>query len=386
MPDEFQYDVFLSHSTKDKAVVRPLAERLRNYGLKVWFDEWVLKAGDSIPAKIEEGLEQSRVLVLCMSANAFGSDWAQLESGTFRFRDPLNKERRLIPLRLDDAPIKGSLAQFLYINWLPTNQEYLKLCASCRLSAKPEPTGTKAFATETAFDVAVVGIQSASSSNFLVHAFMSFLNLLIQPAGFLARKADGHQKDVLHAFSFFILATLIGNVLLMITVPPHGHSFLGDIFGGIFVSLIITLFLSFPLWVAWWLVGTRNHVCRILTIVQYQAGVAVLSFGWIVAIVLLSVELDRPGTVKQIIDAGRRGSNHWPALIKKLSEEKTGLSEAFGLGLALTFLALLLFWLLKSWRGYRQAFNVGRLRSTIALLLFALLVSTLVVLFAWLKS
>jgi hypothetical protein len=28
-----------------------------------------------------------------MSANAFGSDWAQLESGTFRFRDPLNKER-----------------------------------------------------------------------------------------------------------------------------------------------------------------------------------------------------------------------------------------------------------------------------------------------------
>ena len=46
-----------------------------------------------------------------MSAHAFGSDWAQLESGTFRFRDPLNKERRFLPLRLDDAPIKGSLAQ-----------------------------------------------------------------------------------------------------------------------------------------------------------------------------------------------------------------------------------------------------------------------------------
>jgi len=37
----------------------------------------VLKAGDS-PAKIEDGLERSRVLVLCMSANAFSSDWAQL--------------------------------------------------------------------------------------------------------------------------------------------------------------------------------------------------------------------------------------------------------------------------------------------------------------------
>ena len=121
--ETFPYDVFLSHSAKDKAVVRPLAERLRQDGLKVWFDEWVLKPGDSIPAKIEAGLEHSRVLVLCMSAHAFGSDWAQLEAGTFRFRDPLNQERRFIPLRLDDAPIKGSLAQFLYINWRPADRE-----------------------------------------------------------------------------------------------------------------------------------------------------------------------------------------------------------------------------------------------------------------------
>ena len=122
MSIEFQYDVFLSHSTRDKAAVRPLAERLRADGLKVWFDEWVLKPGDSIPAKIEEGLEHSRVLVLCVSANAFGSDWAQLEAGTFRFRDPLNKERRFIPLRLDDAPIKGFLAQFVCIKWRPANR------------------------------------------------------------------------------------------------------------------------------------------------------------------------------------------------------------------------------------------------------------------------
>ena len=128
MPDEFPYDVFLSHSAKDKAVVRRLAERLRADGMKVWFDEWVLKPDDSSERnqskteKIEEELELFsfgfRVSDFgfsspCLSANAFGSDWAQLESGTFRagqrpFRDPLNKERRFLPLRLDDAPIKGS--------------------------------------------------------------------------------------------------------------------------------------------------------------------------------------------------------------------------------------------------------------------------------------
>src|SRR5580704_14769820 len=120
---EFTHDVFLSHSSKDKPVVRAIAERLRADGLRVWFDEWILKPGHHIQAQIEDGLEQSRVLVLCMSANAFGSDWAQLEAGTFRFRDPLNKERRFIPLRLDDAPIKGSLAQFLYVKWAESDRE-----------------------------------------------------------------------------------------------------------------------------------------------------------------------------------------------------------------------------------------------------------------------
>src|ERR1051325_89887 len=132
MEEDFKYDVFLSHSSKDKAVVRALAERLRADGLRVWLDDWELKPGDNIPHKIEEGLEPSRVLLLCMSAHAFGSDWTQLESQTFRFRDPLNQQRRFIPLRLDATEPKGSLAQFLYINWLP-NARILLLCMSAHV-------------------------------------------------------------------------------------------------------------------------------------------------------------------------------------------------------------------------------------------------------------
>ena len=60
MADDFNYDIFLSHSSKDKPVVRAVAERLRADGLRVWLDEWEIKSGDSIPAKIEEGLERSR--------------------------------------------------------------------------------------------------------------------------------------------------------------------------------------------------------------------------------------------------------------------------------------------------------------------------------------
>jgi hypothetical protein len=138
MADTFDYDVFVSYSSQDKDAVRDVAERLKNDGLKVWFDEWIIKPGDSIPAKIEDGLENSRILLLCMSEHAFGSEWTQLESYTFRFRDQLNNERRFIPLRLDDTPAKGSLAQFAYIRWFPEEREkeYKKLLEVCRPPAE----------------------------------------------------------------------------------------------------------------------------------------------------------------------------------------------------------------------------------------------------------
>src|SRR5215510_13812193 len=161
MAEDFKYDVFLSHSSQDKTVVRAVSERLRADGLRVWLDDWEIRPGDHIQAKIEAGLEDSRVLVLCMSAHAFGSDWAQLESYTYRFRDPLNKERRFIPLRLDEAPIKGSLAQFLYINWLPEDreQEYAKLLEACRPPAKPPVAGEQ-------FEERVMQLDSKSKSAY----------------------------------------------------------------------------------------------------------------------------------------------------------------------------------------------------------------------------
>jgi hypothetical protein len=66
MNPESQYDVFLSHSAKDKAVVRELAERLRADGLKVPF-HFGIRNSDFGFAKPG------------MSAHAFGSDWARVE-------------------------------------------------------------------------------------------------------------------------------------------------------------------------------------------------------------------------------------------------------------------------------------------------------------------
>src|SRR5262245_9321350 len=138
MPDAFAYDVFLSHSIKDKPAVRELAQRLKADGLRVWLDEWEILPGDMIGLKIAKGLEQSWKLVLVMSANAFESGWTTLELHTALYRDPTNALRRFIPLRLDDTAIPDMLKQYAHIDWLrPTDEEYAKLLTALKATKSP---------------------------------------------------------------------------------------------------------------------------------------------------------------------------------------------------------------------------------------------------------
>src|ERR1035438_4830221 len=103
----------MKNSKHDKEAARTLAGKLRDDGLRGWFDDWEIKPGDNIPAKIERGLEQARVLVLLMSANSMEtSAWVQVERGAAIFRDPSNEARRFIPVRLDDAPVRELLRQY----------------------------------------------------------------------------------------------------------------------------------------------------------------------------------------------------------------------------------------------------------------------------------
>ena len=60
---------------------------------------------------IETGLVLSGNVALCVSADELGPGRSQLEAGISRFRGPLNKECRFLPLRLDEDPIKCSLAR-----------------------------------------------------------------------------------------------------------------------------------------------------------------------------------------------------------------------------------------------------------------------------------
>ncbi len=78
--DEYQYVVFLSHASEDKDdVARPLAVLLQGRGLRVWYDEFELRIGDNLVAKLNAGINASRFGILVLSKDFFGKDWTKYE-------------------------------------------------------------------------------------------------------------------------------------------------------------------------------------------------------------------------------------------------------------------------------------------------------------------
>jgi len=137
MAGSFTYDVFLSHNSQDKSRVRRLAERLRDAGLRVWLDEWIIKPGDDIYLAIERGLEAARVQVLCLSPAALGSEWVTLERSTVLFRDPSNAGRRFVQLLLADCELPDTLRRYKHVDFRQETQAaFEELLAGCSEEAE----------------------------------------------------------------------------------------------------------------------------------------------------------------------------------------------------------------------------------------------------------
>lgn len=76
-----KYDIFLSHAWEDKAAIaRPLYEALVAAGISVWFDEAVLKLGDSLRRKIDDGLARCHYGVITISPSFLSKEGCVAES------------------------------------------------------------------------------------------------------------------------------------------------------------------------------------------------------------------------------------------------------------------------------------------------------------------
>jgi hypothetical protein len=92
------YDVFISHASEDKdAIVRSLANALTAEGLKVWYDEFTLRIGDSLRQKIDRGLATSRVGLVVLSPSFIAKGWTNYELDGIVTRT-ISGEQILLPI------------------------------------------------------------------------------------------------------------------------------------------------------------------------------------------------------------------------------------------------------------------------------------------------
>lgn len=93
-----EYDFFISHASEDKEnFVRPLAASLVEAGCKVWYDETVLKPGDSLRRCIDKGLVDSRFGLVVISPSFIKKRWTDYELNGMVAKE-MNGHKVIIPI------------------------------------------------------------------------------------------------------------------------------------------------------------------------------------------------------------------------------------------------------------------------------------------------
>jgi hypothetical protein len=104
------FDVFLSHNSKDKPEVEKIGKMLeKTYGVKCWLDKWNLVPGDPWQEDLEKALDDSQTVAILVGPNSI-SPWANEEMRSALEVRVHDKTRRVIPVLLPGAPDNRDLA------------------------------------------------------------------------------------------------------------------------------------------------------------------------------------------------------------------------------------------------------------------------------------
>jgi hypothetical protein len=119
--------VFISYASQDKPVVQEFSRRLAGEGwIDPWVDEKKLLPGQDWRTKIEEAVETSDIVIICLSNNSVSKEgFVQKELRYAReiaFEKP-DETIFLIPLRLDDCSVPRGLRFYQWGDYFEEKRE-----------------------------------------------------------------------------------------------------------------------------------------------------------------------------------------------------------------------------------------------------------------------
>jgi hypothetical protein len=94
-----KFDFFISYASEDRDVAEALDDALSERGYTVWRDRGQLTLGDSLTARINEGLATSRFAIVVLSHAFLGKNWPQAELNALQARAIAEGQKVILPVR-----------------------------------------------------------------------------------------------------------------------------------------------------------------------------------------------------------------------------------------------------------------------------------------------
>ena len=139
-----KYDIFLSHSFKDKSIIQGIYQELSNFGFVVYVD-WIvegeildrIKVDKKTAETLKERMNNSKCLIFATSTNSLNSKWTPWELG---YMDAKTGKCALLPIKesesdnfngqeyfqlyplIDKAKAKETKVDAIWVNELDTSK------------------------------------------------------------------------------------------------------------------------------------------------------------------------------------------------------------------------------------------------------------------------
>ncbi|MDP3635150.1 toll/interleukin-1 receptor domain-containing protein [Phenylobacterium sp.] len=115
---EKYHGIFLSHTGIDKPFVRRLRDDLLAHGVpRVWLDEAEIEIGDSLIAKIDEGMKLSRYIAVVLSTKSIDAPWVKKELDVAMNREIATGQVVVLPLLYEPCELPEFLRGKLYADF-----------------------------------------------------------------------------------------------------------------------------------------------------------------------------------------------------------------------------------------------------------------------------
>ena len=119
--------VFISYSHSDSGFVDYLAKQLQKMDVDVWIDKWMIKVGDSITEKVNEGIKSSDYLITVLSKASVVSKWVKEELNAALINNvEQDKRAYILPALIEDCEIPSLLKHRKYANFIKNKKEGLQ--------------------------------------------------------------------------------------------------------------------------------------------------------------------------------------------------------------------------------------------------------------------